>query len=88
VVWAEDHCLKETITGFFAGLTEGNKGSRKDIPSVEEIRDLLRRFSRDEWLQFLVEMLGSYKFSQEELSLLRYHGDAHLSCLKELLASS
>jgi hypothetical protein len=86
VVWAEDHCLKETITGFFAGLTEGNKGSRKDIPSAGEIRDLLRRFSRDEWLQFLVEMLGSYKFSQEELSLLRYHGDAHLGCLKELLA--
>ena len=88
VVWAEDHCLKETITGFFAGLTEKNKGSRKDIPSAGEMRDLLRRFSRDEWLQFLVEMLESYKFSQEELSLLGYHGDAHVGCLKELLSSS
>jgi len=87
VVWAEDHCLKGTITGFFAGLTEGNKRDRKGIPSAGEIRDLLRRFSKDEWLQFLVEMLGSYKFSQEELSLLRHHGDNHMGCLKGLLAS-
>jgi len=87
VVWAEDHCLKGTLTGFFAGLTEGKRRSRKEIPSAGEIRDLLRRFSREEWLQFLVEMLGSYKFSQEELSLIRYHGDAHISSLKGLLVN-
>ena len=88
LVWAEDYCLKGTIAGFFAGLTERKKRSRKDIPSAGEIKDLLRRFSRDEWLQFLVEMLGNYKFSQEELSLIGYHGDAHIDCLKWLLASS
>ena len=88
VVWAEDYCLKGTVAGFFAGWAELNKRSRKEIPSTGELRDLLRRFSRDEWLQFLVEMLGSYKFSQEELSLLSYYGDAHISGLKALLASS
>jgi hypothetical protein len=87
VVWAEDHCLEGTVAGFLGGWAE-KKRSRKDIPSAEELRDLMRRFSRDEWLQLLVEMLGSYKFSQEELSLIRYHGDAHISCLKGLLATS
>jgi hypothetical protein len=88
VVWAEDLCLEGTVAGFFAGLEEGKKQSRNTDPETEEIRDLFRRFSGDEWLHLLVEMLGSYKFSQEELSLIRDHCDAHIDCLKGLLASS
>jgi len=88
VVWAEDLCLEGTVAGFFVGLGQGKKQSRKDIPRAQELRDLFRRFSRDEWLQLLVEMLGSYKFSQEELSLIRDRCDAHIGCLIGLLASS
>lgn len=87
VVWAEDYCLEGTVAGFFAGWEEGKKRSRKEMPSARELRDLLRSFSRDEWMQFLVEMLGNYTFSREELSLLRYYGDAHIDCLEALLAS-
>jgi hypothetical protein len=87
VVWAEDHCLDGTVTGFFAGWEEGRKQSKKEIPSVEELRGLLRSFSKDEWLYFLVEMLETYPFSQEEVSLLRYHGDAHIGYLISLLSS-
>jgi len=87
VVWAEDHCLEGTVTGFLDGWAERKKQIRKEIPSVGEVRDLLRRFSKDEWLHFLVEMLGSYTFSQEEVSLLRYHGNAHIDCLMRLLTS-
>jgi len=88
VVWAEDHCLQGTVAGFFAGLPQGKKESWKNIPSAGEIRELFCRFSRDEWLQLLVKMLESYKFSQEELSLLSHHGDSHIDCLKGLLVSS
>ena len=88
VVWAEDLCLEGALAGFFSGLQQGKKQSRKDIPGAEEVRDLFRRFSSNEWLQLLVEMLGSYKFYQEELSLIRVHCDAHIDCLKGLLASS
>jgi hypothetical protein len=87
VVWAEDHCLHGTVTGFFAGGEEGRKQSKKEIPSVEELRGLLRSFSKDEWLYFLVEMLETYPFSQEEVSLLGYHGDAHIGYLISLLSS-
>lgn len=88
VVWADDHCLEGTVAGFFAGLTDGIRQRRSKIPSPGEVRDLFRRFSRDEWLQFLVEMLGSYTFSQEELLLISDHGDAHIAYLRGLLASS
>ena len=88
VVWAEDHCLQGTIAGFFAGLEEGERGSWRNIPQAKEIRELFCRFSRDEWLQFLVTMLSNYKFSQEELSLLSHHGDTHMDLLIDLLASS
>jgi len=88
VVWAEDLCLEGTVAGFFAGLEERKEQSRKGEPKAEEVRDLFRHFSSDEWLHVLVEMLGSYKFSQEELSLIRDRCDAHIGCLKGLLASS
>jgi hypothetical protein len=88
VVWAEDHCLDGTVSGFFAGWEESRKQSKKKIPSAEELRDLLRSFSKDEWLHFLVEMLETYTFSQEEVSLLRYYGDAHIGYLINLLSSA
>jgi hypothetical protein len=88
VAWAEDFSLKGTVDGFFAGLEQGKKQSAKDIPTSQELRDLFCRFSRDEWLDLLVEMLGSYKFSQEELSLIRDRYDAHIGYLKGLLALS
>jgi hypothetical protein len=37
-------------------------------------------------LQFLVELLGTYNFSQEELSLIRDHGDGHIDRLQQVLA--
>ncbi|MGD8529561.1 MAG: hypothetical protein PVG97_01180 [Syntrophobacterales bacterium] len=88
VVWAEDHCLQGTVAGFFAGLAQGEKENWKNIPSAGEIRELFCRFSREEWLHLLMKMLESYKFSQEELSLLSHHGDNHMDCLKGLLVSS
>ncbi|MCG6916993.1 MAG: hypothetical protein LJE89_05525 [Deltaproteobacteria bacterium] len=88
VVWAEDHCLQGTIAGFFAGLEQGEGGSRKNIPQAKEIRKLFCRFSRDEWLQLLVKMFSNYKFSQEELTLLSHHGDTHIDLLIDLLVSS
>ena len=88
VVWAEDHCLDGTVAGFFSGWEEGRKQSKKEIPSAEELRDLLRSFSKDEWLHFMVEMLETYTFSQEEVSLLRHYGDAHIGYLINLLSSA
>ena len=88
VVWAEDLCLEGTMAGFFAGLEQRKKENRKDTPGEQELRELFRLFSRDEWLQLLVEMLGSYKFSREELSLIRDRFDAHIGRLKGLLAAS
>ena len=88
VVWAEDHCLQGTIAGFFAGIEQGEGGSRRNIPRAKEIRKLFCRFSKDEWLQLLVKMLSNYKFSQEELSLLSHHGDTHIDSLIDLLVSS
>jgi len=87
VVWADDNCLKGTVAGFLAGFTDRKRQRRSKIPSAGEVRDLFRCFSREEWLQFLVEMLGSYTFSQEELSLISDYGNAHIACLRELLAS-
>jgi len=87
VVWAEDYCLEGTVAGFFSGWAQARKGSKKATPSAGELRDLFGRFSRDEWLEFLVEVVGNYAFSQEESFLLRSQGDAHISRLKELLTS-
>ena len=56
------------------------------MPSALEIHALLRNFTGEEWLQFLVELLGIYNFSQEELSLIRDHGDGHIDRLQQVLA--
>ncbi len=86
VVWAEDICLEGVVPGFFEGLSEGQGGSRKGMPSPMEIHALLRNFTGEEWLQFLVELLETYNFSQEELSLIRDHGDGHIDRLQQVLA--
>jgi hypothetical protein len=38
-------------------------------------------------VQFLVELLETYNFSQEELSLVRDHGDGHIDHLQQVLAA-
>ena len=55
------------------------------MPSVTEVRDLMRDLTEDEWLQLLVECLGTYKFSREEASLIQEYGDAHLDKLQHVL---
>jgi hypothetical protein len=87
VVWAEDYCLEGVVPGFFEGLTEGQGGSRRGMPSPVEIHALLRNFTGEEWLQFLVELLATYNFSQEELALIRDHGDGHIDLLQQVLAT-
>ena len=86
VVWAEDYCLEGVVPGFLEGLTEGEGRRRRGMPSALEIHALLRNFTGEEWLQFLVELLGTYNFSQEELSLIRDHGDGHIDRLQQVLA--
>jgi hypothetical protein len=86
VVWAEDYCLEGVVPGFLEGLTEGEGRRRRGMPSALEIHALLRNFTGEEWLQFLVELLGIYNFSQEELSLIRDHGDGHIDRLQQVLA--
>jgi hypothetical protein len=85
VMWAEDICLEGVVPGFFEGLSGGQGGSRKGMPSPMEIHALLRNFTGEEWLQFLVELLETYNFSQEELSLIRDHGDEHIDRLQQVL---
>ena len=87
VVWVEDYCLEGVVPGFFEGLTEGQGGSRRGMPSPLEIHALLQNFTGEEWLQFLVELLATYDFSQEELSLIRDHGDGHIDRLQQVLAA-
>ncbi|MEJ2428114.1 MAG: hypothetical protein P8075_04215 [Deltaproteobacteria bacterium] len=87
VVWAEDYCLDGVVPGFFEGLREGEGWGRRGMPSPSEIYAVLRSFSREEWVEFLVELLGTYDFSQEELSFIRDHGDGHLGRLQKLLAT-
>ena len=86
VVWADDFCLEGVVLGFFEGLAEGEGGSRKGMPSPFEIHALLRHFTDQEWLQFLVELLETCNYSREELSLIRDHGDAHIERLQQVLA--
>lgn len=87
VVWADDFCLGGVVPGFFEGLIEGEGGSRKGMPSPFEIHALLRNFTDQEWLHFLVELLETYNFSREELFLIRDHGDAHIERLQQVLAT-
>ena len=81
VVWAEDYCLEGAVAGFFEGLALGNARVRRGIPSEGEILDLLRSFTKEEWLHFLVELLETHNFSQEELSLISDHGEDHIEYL-------
>ena len=85
VVWAGDYCLEGVVLGFLEGLAEGEGGSRRGMPSPLEIHALFRNFTGEEWLQFLVELLGTYHFSQEELSLIRDYGDEHIDRLQQVL---
>ena len=85
VVWAENYCLEGVVAGFFEGLARGEKGVRRGMVSVEEIKKVLCSFSRDEWLQLLVELLETYEFSEEELSLISEHGDGHIDSLCQVL---
>ena len=86
VVWAEDYCLDGVVLGFLQGLGEEEEGrGRRGMPPPAEIHALLRNFSGEEWMQFLVELLETYSFSQEELSLIRDYGDAHLERLRQVL---
>ena len=87
VVWAEDYCLEGVVLGFFAGLREGEGWGRRGMPSPSEIHAVLRSFTGEEWVQFLVELLGTYDFSQEELSFIRDHGEGHLGRLQQILAT-
>ena len=87
VVWAEDYCLDGVVSGFLEGLTEGERKGRRGIPPSLEIHALLRKFSGEEWLHFLVELLDTYSFSREELALIRDHGDSHINSLRQILAS-
>ena len=86
VVWADDYCLEGVVPGFFEGLREGKGWGRRGMPSPSEIHAVLRSFSNEEWVEFLVEMLGAYDFSQEELFFIRDHGDEHLVRLQQVLA--
>ena len=88
VVWAEDYCVDGVVSGFIEGLAEGEGRARRGMPSPLEIHTLLRKFSGEEWMQFLVELLETYTFSQEELDLIRDHGDGHIECLRRVLAKS
>ena len=85
VVWAEDYCLEGVVAGFFEGLVAGEKRDRRGVVSAKEIKKVLRSFSRDEWLQLLVELLETYQFSHEELSLLSEHGDRHIDSMRQVL---
>ena len=58
------------------------------MPLASEIHALLRKFSGEEWIHFLVELLGTYSFSQEELALIRNHGERHIECLQRVLVNS
>ena len=87
VVWAEDYCLEGVVPGFFEGLREGEGWGKRGMPSPSEIHGVLRSFSSEEWVEFLVEVLGTYDFSQEELSFIRDHGDGHLGRLQQVLAT-
>ncbi|MEJ2234201.1 MAG: hypothetical protein P8X67_09755 [Syntrophobacterales bacterium] len=86
VVWAEDYCLEGVVPGFLEGLTEGEGRSKRGMPSPAEIHAVLQDFTGEEWLQFLVELLVTYNFSQEELSLIRDHCDGHIDRLQQVLA--
>jgi hypothetical protein len=86
VVWAGDYCLEGTVEGFFEGLVSGDAKVRRDMPSVGEFLDLLRTFSKEEWLHFLVELLATYNFSQDELSLISDRGENHIEYLQQVLS--
>jgi len=87
VAWAEDYCLQGIAKGFFQGLEEGRNLGTATIPSPSELRELFCSFSKDEWLHLLVEMLATYTFATEELSIIRDKGDTHIDSMQRVLAS-
>jgi hypothetical protein len=87
VGWADQFCIRAICTGFFDGLELGGKKTRKGIPAVTEILDLLRSFTKEEWLHFLGECLQTYTSSQDELYLIQQYGTAHLDGVQQALAT-
>ena len=73
VAWAEEYCLQGIVSGFFQGLGEGRSRINASVPPPSELKDLFCSFSKDEWLQLLVEMLATYSFASEELSFNHHH---------------
>jgi hypothetical protein len=88
VAWAADYCLQGIVSGFFQGLGEGRSRINSSLPPPAELKDLFCSFSKDEWLQLLVEMLATYSFAGEELALIRDHADSHIDYLQRVLAST
>ena len=87
VAWAGDHCLEGVVAGFMQGLTEGNSRIRGGMPPAPEIQALFCRFSKEELMQLLSEMLDTYKFAREELSHIRDQGEAHIEHLQQAMAT-
>jgi hypothetical protein len=87
VVWADDACMEGVVAGFLGGLASGRVESKRGIPSGAEILDLLRFFSRDEWLGLMEHYLETYRPCREELYLIQEYGSAHLDKLRQVLAA-
>jgi len=85
VVWAEDYCLEGVVVGFLEGLALGDEKFRRGIPSGAVILDLLRSFTKKDWLQMLEQYLDIYELSQEELPLIQDHADTHLDKMKQVI---
>jgi hypothetical protein len=87
VVWAGDHCLEGVVAGFMQGLTERDSRMRGSMPPAPEVQNLFCRFSNEELMQLLSEMLDSYEFAGEELSHIRDQGEAHIEHLMQVMAT-
>jgi hypothetical protein len=87
VTWAEDYSLQGIVNGFFQGLGQGRNQHNARIPPTSELKEIVSSFTKDEWLQLLVEMLATYSFAHEEVTIIRDHGDIHLATLQRALAS-
>ncbi|MFP3870069.1 MAG: hypothetical protein ACLFVT_04200 [Syntrophobacteria bacterium] len=87
VVWAPDFCLHGAVAGFFQGLAAPSRRDRKQIPTPLEFLELLRTFTRQDWVDLFVEFLDTFPLSRQELALVSEHGEAHLGELQRLFAS-
>jgi hypothetical protein len=85
VVLAEDYCLEGVVVGFLEGLALGEEKLRRGIPSGGEILDLLRSFTKKDWVQMLEQYLDIYELSQEELHLIQDHAHAHVDKMQQVI---